>query len=215
VRSASGTVFLGLKAGSLLRSHQTGGHRLDPSADRPRGFFPQQRRELVATMRSRMRRACWGHQVLVDGRGAAMDSLTTFLVDLIESEPVCAVVGQLQKLLRCQKWPLPPVRAVARKTFRYAERLFQVGDDLFLPLMGCSPDEAVSTSTPICFWQVPAVARWTPRPLIRPWVFADGLGLGGDSTMTSSISPQFTHGFYCNTVAFRRMQSGIFTRASA
>ena len=181
-----GPVFLGLKGPDLLLplAHQPGGHRLDPSGGQaPADFFPQQRRELVAHDAVQDAAGLLGvHQVLVNGPRGGDGLVDHFFGDLIEGDPVSAVVGQLQKLLEVPGNGLPlPVRVGGQKDLvTLLGRLFQVGDDLLLPFDGLVVryEAVLHIHADLAFGQVPDVTHGRLDLIIRSKVFADGLGLG-------------------------------------
>ena len=96
-------VFLGLECLDLPLPvvHHAGGHRLDTAGGEPAAdLFPQQGTQLIAHQTVQNTAGLLGiHQVLVDVPGLPDALLHHFFRDLIEGDPLCLFVRQVQKLL--------------------------------------------------------------------------------------------------------------------
>ena len=165
--------------------HHSGGNRLDPSCGQaPLDLLPQQGTELIAHQPVQNTPGLLGiHQILVDVPGI-FDALADHVLrDLIEGDPLCFLVRQIQQALEVPADSLALAVRVGCEVhgIRRLGGFFQVGNDGFLPLDGLVDrlEVIVYIHAEFAFLQVPKMAHAGLYLIVLAQIFSNGFGLRG------------------------------------
>ena len=163
--------------------HHSGGNRLDPSCGQaPLDLLPQQGTELIAHQPVQNTPGLLGiHQILVDVPGM-LNALTHHVLrDLIEGDPLCFLVRQIQQALEVPADSLALAVRVGCEVhgIRRLGGFFQVGNDGFLPLDGLVDrlEVIVYIHAEFAFLQVPEMAHAGLYLIVLAQIFSNGFGL--------------------------------------
>ena len=163
--------------------YHSGGNRLDPSCGQaPLDLLPQQGTELIAHQPVQNTPGLLGiHQILVDVPGI-FDALADHVLrDLIEGDPLCFLVRQIQQALEMPADGLALAVRVGCEVhgIRRLGGFFQVGNDGFLPLDGLVDrlEVIVYIHAEFAFLQVPEMAHAGLYLIVLAQIFSNGFGL--------------------------------------
>ena len=163
--------------------HHSGGNRLDPSCGQaPLDLLPQQGTELIAHQPVQNTPGLLGiHQILVNVSGM-LNALTHHVLrDLIEGDPLCFLVRQIQQAFQVPADGLALAVRVGCEVhgIRRLGGFFQVGNDGFLPLDGLVDrlEVIVYIHAEFAFLQVPEMAHAGLYLIVLAQIFSNGFGL--------------------------------------